>query len=243
MALFGDGRELAVKFYPDDFQSTANTARINPYKNNTKILEIHMKLLFDMFPVILFFIAYKMYDIYTATAVIIVATVLQVAYVYAKNKRVEKIHIITLVLILIMGGLTLILHDEAFIKWKPTIVNWGFALVFLGSHYIGNKPIIRRMMDSAISLPDVIWVRLSYMWIVFFILSGVTNLYVAYNYDTDTWVDFKLFGLMGMTLVFIVIQGFYINRYMEESESEAEAKILADGGEITHNSAKTDLKK
>jgi len=200
-----------------------------------------MKLLFDLFPVVLFFIAYKMYDIYTATAVIIVATILQVAYVYAKNKKVEKIHIITLVLILGLGGLTLILHDEAFIKWKPTLVNWGFALVFLGSHYIGQKPIIRRMMDSAISLPDPIWVRLSYMWIFFFILSGATNLYVAFNYDTDTWVDFKLFGLMGMTLVFIVVQGFYINQYMEESESEAEANKLADGGEIFHNETLDDV--
>ncbi|MBN2865565.1 MAG: septation protein A [Thiotrichales bacterium] len=204
-----------------------------------------MKLLFDLFPVVLFFIAYKMYDIYTATAVIIVATIAQVAFVYAKERRVEKIHIITLALILVLGGLTLILHDEAFIKWKPTLVNWGFALVFLGSHYIGSKPIIRRMMDSAISLPDVIWVRLSMMWIAFFILSGVTNLYVAFNYDTDTWVDFKLFGLMGMTLVFIVIQGFYINRYMEESDSEAEAETLADGGEIVHtqNSNESESKK
>lgn len=196
-----------------------------------------MKLLFDLFPVVLFFIAYKMYDIYTATAVIIVATIVQVAYVYAKNRRVEKIHIITLVLILVLGGLTLVLQNEAFIKWKPTIVNWGFALVFLGSHYIGKKPIIRRMMDSAISLPDLIWIRLSIMWIAFFILSGVVNLYVAFNYDTDTWVDFKLFGLMGMTLVFIIIQGFYISRYLEESDSDAEAEKLADGGKITHSSS------
>ena len=201
-----------------------------------------MKLLFDLFPVVLFFIAYKMYDIYTATAVIIVATIVQVGFVYAKNKRVEKIHIITLVLILGLGGLTLILQDEAFIKWKPTLVNWGFALVFLGSHFIGKKPIIRRMMDSAISLPDLIWVRLSFMWIAFFILSGATNLYVAFNYDTDTWVDFKLFGLMGMTLVFIVIQGFYINRYMEESDSEAEADLLADGGEVIHDEALKEVK-
>lgn len=163
-----------------------------------------MKLLFDLFPVVLFFIAYKLQGIYVATAVIIVATVLQVGYVYLKHKRVEKIHLITLVLILVLGGLTLILQDEDFIKWKPTIVNWGFALVFLGSHFIGSKPIIRRMMDQAIHLPDLVWIRLSFMWIVFFVLSGVVNLYVAFNYDTDTWVDFKLFGLMGMTLVFII---------------------------------------
>jgi intracellular septation protein len=190
-----------------------------------------MKLLFDLFPVVLFFIAYKMYDIYVATAVIIVATVVQVAYVYAKDKRVEKMHVITLVLILVLGGLTLVLQDENFIKWKPTIVNWGFALVFLGSHFIGEKPIIERMMGQAVHLPPIIWTRLSMMWIAFFVLAGVLNLYVAFNYSTDIWVDFKLFGLMGLTLVFIVLQGFYISRYMQESDSEAEAAKLADGGE------------
>ncbi len=188
-----------------------------------------MKLLFDLFPVVLFFIAYKMYDIYVATAVIIVATIMQVAYVYAKHKKVEKIHIITLVLILILGGLTLVLHDEDFIKWKPTIVNWGFALVFLGSHYIGQKPIVERMMSQAISLPKQIWFNLSWLWILFFVISGVVNLYVAFNYDTDTWVNFKLFGLMGMTVVFIIIQGVYISRYIQESDSEAEAAAVADG--------------
>jgi len=188
-----------------------------------------MKLLFDLFPVVLFFIAYKMYDIYTATAVIIVASIAQVAYFYMKHKRVEKMHVITLVLILVLGGLTLILQDENFIKWKPTIVNWGFALVFLGSHYIGQKPIVERMMGQAIALPDGIWIRLSWLWILFFIVSGITNLYVAFNFDTDTWVDFKLFGLMGMTIVFILIQGVYISRYIQESDSDAEHEALKEG--------------
>ena len=188
-----------------------------------------MKLLFDLFPVVLFFIAYKMYDIYTATAVIIVASIVQVAYFYMKHKRIEKMHVITLVLILVLGGLTLILQDEDFIKWKPTIVNWGFALVFLGSHYIGQKPIVERMMGQAIALPEIIWIRLSWLWIAFFIFSGITNLYVAFNYDTDTWVNFKLFGLMGMTIVFIIIQGLYISRYIQESDSDAEAEALQEG--------------
>ncbi len=188
-----------------------------------------MKLLFDLFPVILFFIAFKLYGIYVATAVAIVASILQVAYVYAKNKRVEKMHIITLALIVILGGATLIFQDEAFIKWKPTVVNWGFALVFLGSHFIGEKPIIRRMMDQAISLPDRVWLNLSYMWVVFFIFSGVANIYVAYQYDTDTWVNFKLFGLMGLTLVFIIIQGIYISRYIKETGKnfdETEQRVM-----------------
>lgn len=202
-----------------------------------------MKLLFDLFPVVLFFIAYKMYDIYTATAVIIVASVVQVGYFYLKHKRVEKIHIITLALILVLGGLTLVLQDEDFIKWKPTIVNWGFALVFLGSHYIGQKPIVERMMGQAISLPDIIWIRLSWLWIAFFIFSGVTNLYVAFNYDTDTWVNFKLFGLMGMTVVFILIQGIYISRYIQETDSPAESEAILDGhteDELTEKLQKKD---
>lgn len=184
-----------------------------------------MKLLFDLFPVILFFIAYKLYGIYTATVVAIAASVLQVAYVYIKNKKVEKMHLITLGLIVVLGGATLILQDEAFIKWKPTVVNWGFAIVFFGSHFIGKKPIIRRMMDQAIALPDHAWNVLSNMWILFFIFSGIVNIYVAYNYDTDTWVNFKLFGLMGLTIAFIIAQGFYISRYMQDMEEEKQENV------------------
>ena len=191
-----------------------------------------MKLLFDMFPVVLFFIAYKMYDIYTATAVIIVATIVQVLYVYIKHKRVEKIHIITLVLVILLGGLTLLLQNEDFIKWKPTVVNWGFAVVFLGSHYVGQKPIIQRMMDSMIGLPELVWNRLSWLWIWFFVLSGVANIYVAFNYDTDTWVNFKLFGLMAITVVFIILQGIYINRHMQDVEPAPSTKNLTDKDEI-----------
>lgn len=206
-----------------------------------------MKLLFDLFPVILFFIAYKTYDIYTATAVIIIASAVQVGYVYLKHRRVEKMHIITLALVVILGGLTLILHDEAFIKWKPTIVNWGFALVFLGSHFIGQKPIVRRMMDQAIQLPDSIWLKLSWMWIGFFIFSGLLNLYVAYNFDTDTWVNFKLFGLMALTLVFIILQGLYVSRYMQDErnlkESLDESTELLAEIEMDANSPQDPLRK
>jgi len=191
-----------------------------------------MKFLFDLLPVILFFIAFKTYGIFIATAVAIAASVLQVAYVYFKHKKVEKTHLITLALIVVLGGLTLILHDETFIKWKPTIVNWGFALAFLGSHYIGKKPIIQRMMDNAIKLPEPIWLKLSSMWIIFFIISGLVNIYVAFNYDTDTWVNFKLFGLMGMTLIFMVIQGIYISRYILPEDDDAETQQKATEKEL-----------
>ncbi len=179
-----------------------------------------MKLLFDLFPVILFFIAYKLYDIYTATAVAIAASVAQVFFVYMKHRKVEKMHLITLALILVLGGLTLALHDETFIKWKPTLVNWGFALVFWGSHYIGKKPIIRRMLDEALTLPEHVWQRLSMLWITFFIFSGALNLFVAYTFSTDIWVNFKLFGLMGLTVIFIILQGLYLAKYMQDHKKE-----------------------
>lgn len=185
-----------------------------------------MKLLFDLFPVILFFIAYKLEGIYVATAVAIAASVLQVSYLYLRYKKVETMHLVTLALIVVLGGLTLFLQDAAFIMWKPTLVNWGFAFVFLGSHFIGQKPIIRRMMEQAMHLPDQAWIKLSYMWIGFFIFSGIANLYVAYQYDEDTWVNFKLFGLMGLTLVFIILQGIYISRYIQTDE-EADVEVLA----------------
>ena len=115
-----------------------------------------MKFLFDLFPVILFFVAYKLYDIYTATAAAIIAAMAQVFWDYVKRRRVEKMHLVTAALILVLGGMTLAFHDETFIKWKPTLVNWGFALVFWGSHYIGEKPIIRRMLGEALTLPDAV---------------------------------------------------------------------------------------
>lgn len=199
-----------------------------------------MKLLFDLFPVILFFIAYKMYDIYVATGVAIVATIAQVSYLYARHRRVEKVHLITLALIVILGGATLVLQDEAFIAWKPTVVNWGFAAVFLASHYVmGNKPIVRRMMESMIQLPDEIWIRLSHMWTAFFVFSGVINLWVYYNFSLDAWVNFKLFGLMGLTFVFIIIQGIYISRHTPKEEEEEQAvTVEADTDTSTKDSQK-----
>lgn len=183
-----------------------------------------MKFLFDLFPIILFFIAYKSYDIYVATAVAIVASFLQVGLFWLKHKRVEKMHIITLVLIAVLGGATLVLQDPDFIKWKPTVVNWLFAIVFLGSHFIGQKPIIKRMLDGNIELPEFVWSRLSVGWVLFFIAMGVVNLYVAFNYDEDTWVNFKLFGMMGLTIIFILAQALYLGRHMQPVEVEEKDK-------------------
>jgi len=178
-----------------------------------------MKMLFDFFPVLLFFIAYKMYDIYMATAVLIIACTVQTFGHRIIKGRFENAHLITLVLVALFGGLTLILQDETFIKWKPTAINWLFALVFIGSQFIGKKPVIERMMGANITLPAAVWTKLNIAWAIFFILLGALNIYVAFSFDTDTWVNFKLFGLMGLTFVFIIAQSFYLLPYLRELES------------------------
>jgi len=175
-----------------------------------------MKFLFDFFPIILFFIAYKIHGIFAATAVAIAASFLQVGLYWLKHHKVETAHIVTLVLIAVFGGLTLILQDETFIKWKPSVINWLFGIVFIGSQYIGRKTIVERMMGANISLPSFVWPKLNMAWAVFFIFLGFANLYVVQNYDTDTWVDFKLFGMMGLTLTFLLIQGIYLTRFLQE---------------------------
>jgi intracellular septation protein len=174
-----------------------------------------MQIFFDLFPVILFFIAFKMYDIYVATAVAIVASVAQVSIYYLRHKKVENMHLITMVLILLLGGATLILHDETFIKWKPTVVNWLFGLVFLGSHFVGKETIIERLMAAKINLPQEIWSKLNLMWVGFFIFCGALNLLVAFNVPTETWVNFKLFGLTGLTLIFVLLQSLFLSRHAD----------------------------
>jgi len=181
-----------------------------------------MKLLVDFFPILLFFIAYKMYDIYIATAVAIVAALGHVAYSYFRFKKVEKMQWITLGLILVFGGLTLAFRDPTFIMWKPTIVNLLFALAFLGSQYIGEKSFIERMMGASINLPRQEWIKLNLSWVLFFVFLAVINLYVAYSFSEDTWVNFKLFGMMGLTFIFIIIQGVYLSRLMKNNEPETE---------------------
>jgi intracellular septation protein len=185
------------------------------------------KLLFDFFPVVLFFVTYKMYDdprqgFLVATAVIIVATCAQVGISWFRHRRVEKIHLVTLALVLAFGGITLVLRDEIFFKWKPTAVNWLFAVAFLASQFIGRKNLVRRIMEAKIELPDPVWTRLNLAWVAFFTLMGGLNLYVVYHFDTDTWVDFKLFGLVGLTIVFVLAQAAYLMRHVSDDEDAGE---------------------
>lgn len=180
-----------------------------------------MKLLFDFFPIILFFIAYKFQGIYVATSVAIVATFIQVGFVWLKHRRVEAMHLITLALIVVFGGATLLLHDELFIKWKPTVINWLFGLAFLASQYVGKAPFIQRMMAANVDLPAPVWKKLNLSWALFFLFLGAVNLYVLYNFDTDIWVNFKLFGMLGLTFAFVLLQAVFLSRYMPEPESSA----------------------
>ncbi|WP_457666999.1 septation protein A [Thiolapillus sp.] len=179
-----------------------------------------MKLLTDFLPVIIFFVAYKIWGMYTATGIFIAATLIQIGWAYFAHRKVETMQWVTLGLVLIFGGLTLVLHDPVFIKWKPTAVNWLFAAAFLGSGLFMQRNLLQRMMDHAISLPQPIWDRLNLAWITFFISAGLANLYVAYNFSESAWVNFKLFGMLGLTLVFMVLQGFYLARHMLPQEEE-----------------------
>ncbi len=174
-----------------------------------------MQLLFDFLPVIAFFVAYKLADIYVATLVFIVATTLQVSIHWMRTRRFSPMHLVSAALVLVFGGLTLTIRDTAFIMWKPTVVNWLFAAAFLVSPWplFGGRPLVQRLMsstDAQLNLTPALWRRLNLMWVAFFLLMGAANLAVFHYFDEATWVNFKLFGMLGLTLVFIVAQGFWI---------------------------------
>lgn len=181
-----------------------------------------MKLFFDFFPVLLFFISFKLYGIYVATGIAIVASFLQVALFWLIHRRFDKMHVITLLLILVLGGATLIFRNPVFIKWKPTGIYWVTAIVFLVSRYASQKPLIERMMESNIQLKKLIWQRLNMAWVVFFLMMGCFNIYIAYNYDTNTWVNFKFFGGLGLTILFVLIQSFYLAKHIGHGDSSTQ---------------------
>ncbi|WP_310599678.1 septation protein A [Desulfobulbus sp.] len=181
-----------------------------------------MKFLFDFLPVLLFFVAYKLFDIYVATGVAIVATLAQSGWLWITTRKVGTMQLTTLAIILVFGGLTLFLRDEQFIKWKPTVINWLFGGAFLLSQVVGRQTAIERLLGSNLTLPSPVWRRLNLAWTTFFFVLGGVNLYVMTYYDRDTWVNFKLFGMLGLTLVFVVVQSFYLSRYVKESGEESE---------------------
>jgi intracellular septation protein len=177
-----------------------------------------MKFLFDLFPVILFFIAFKVSGIYVATGVAIAATFAQIGWLLARGRKVDTMLWVSLAIIVVFGGATLWLQDETFIKWKPTVLYWLFGAVLAGSTLLFRKNLIRKLMEEQVSLPDRVWGRLNASWIGFFALMGAANLIVAFNYPTDTWVNFKLFGGMGLMLAFVVAQSLLLAKYIEEKK-------------------------
>lgn len=187
-----------------------------------------MKFFYDLFPLLLFFAAFKMYGIYTATAVAIAASFLQVGVHYLRHRRFETTHLVTLGVITVFGGLTLALRDDTFIKWKPTIVYWLLGGAVIASQWIGEKPFIERMLSAQLQAPRHVWLQQNLTWGLFFLILGVLNLYVAFYYglDLDTearqeiWVNFKVFGLTGLTLLFVVVQAFLLSRHVTPDDEK-----------------------
>jgi intracellular septation protein len=205
-----------------------------------------MKLLFDLFPVILFFAAFKVAEgrkadaaqwldtlfagvglggavaqdqapILIATVVVILATCAQIVWVRLRHGKVDKMLWVSLVLVVVLGGLTLALRDDTFIKWKPTLLYWIFAVVLVVSATLFRKNLIRGMLEAQVALPEPVWARLNLVWAGFFAFMGAANLVIARNYPTEIWVNFKLFGGMGLMLVFMIAQAFWLTRHMPES--------------------------
>jgi len=215
-----------------------------------------MKFLADFFPILLFFVAYKVWGIFVATGVAIGASFVQVGVVWLRRRRVEPMHLATLAILVVFGSLTLLLRDQVFIMWKPSVINWLFAAVFFGSRFVGEKTLIERMMSHAIEVPRLVWSRLNNMWVAFFLAMGAANLYVASDFFSaeaalrdatglanidltqcsalfhgsvlelcrtahaleETWVNFKLFGMLGLTIAFVIAQAFYLARHVRDQQ-------------------------
>lgn len=180
-----------------------------------------MKQWLDFIPLLFFFIAFKVLGIFPATMVLLVATVVVYGGIWIATRHLERNQLITLIATLAFGGITLLLHDVTYLKWKATVINWIFALIFLGSHFIGDKVIIQRMLGHAITAPTAVWKKLNIAWVIFFICSGALNLYIAFHWSMDNWLSFKVFGNLGITLLFVVAQTIYLRPYLQHADTPA----------------------
>jgi intracellular septation protein len=174
-----------------------------------------MQLIADFFPLLLFFVAFKLWGIYGATAVAIVASVAQIAYFRWYRGKVEVVHWVTLGIIVVFGGATLILHDDTFIKWKPTVLYWLFAAVLAVGRLAFRKNLLSAVLKG-LTLPDPVWARITWAWVAFFAAMGAANWYIAFHFPTDTWVNFKVWGAIGLFLLFGIGQAFAVARYLPE---------------------------
>ena len=195
------------------------------------LLAAIVKQFIDFIPLLLFFIVYKtepravdilgntymVGGIFSATAMLIISSVVVYGILYVKQRKLEKSQWLTLVACLVFGSLTLAFHSETFLKWKAPVVNWLFALAFIGSHFVGDRLLIKRIMGHALTLPDPVWTRLNIAWIAFFLFCGAANLFVAFTFQS-IWVDFKVFGSLGMTVLFLVGQGIYLSRHLHDAD-------------------------
>ncbi|MGO3740820.1 septation protein A [Kerstersia sp.] len=176
------------------------------------------KFLFDLFPLLLFFVAYRFADIQTATAVAVIAAVLQILWMRARRQPIEMMQWLTLGIIVVFGGATLWLNEPAFIKWKPTALYWLFAAALLGARLIRGQNLLKKLLGEKVSMPDHAWDKMNASWVLFFLAAGALNLYVAFSghFSEEQWVTFKVFGLMILMLVFVVIQSVWLGRHMQE---------------------------
>ncbi len=172
-----------------------------------------MKFLFDFLPFLVFFITYMVYDFYVATAALIVASVVQLVLYWLRYGKIEKMLMISVTLVIILGSITLFLHDTTFLKWKASVFSWISALVFLSSHFIGKKVLLQRMFTN-LELPKKVWQRWNMAWVIFLTTLGSLNLFVAYKFSTDVWVYFKMFGFLGLMLLFLIIQAIMLAKYL-----------------------------
>ena len=181
-----------------------------------------MQLLIDFLPIVAFVIAYWLADSKTAIAVIMLAMTLQVLITWAVKRTVSKMLLASAALVVVLGAVSLAIDNDLVFKWKPTVLNWAFGAVFLVSRYAGTKPMVQRLLESVakgeINLLPRDWQRLNLMWVAFFLVSGAANLFVAFRFSTDTWVNFKLFGGMGLMLAFVVAQSLLLAKYVEEKK-------------------------
>ena len=180
-----------------------------------------MKFLFDLLPVILFFVGFKLYGIFAATAIAIATTIAMIVYSKVRHGNIDKMLLINGVVISVLGGITLALHDKTFIMWKPTVLYWLLAAVLLTSQLFFKKNFIEQMMGKMLAAPADVWKKLNLVWVVFLIGLGFLNLYVAFNYSEDAWVNFKLFGVTGMMFVFVIAQTLVLKKYLIEPDIQS----------------------
>ncbi len=193
-----------------------------------------MHAVFEYIPLVIFFIVNKFADIYWATGSLIITSTLQILYYFIKKEKVPTRNWIFFGLITVFGGLTIFLHDDTFIKWKVTIINEFFAIVLLVSYYVFNKNIIKQFLSESIALPESVWTKLNLVWAIFFSFCGILNWYIAFNYDLETWVNFKVFGLTGLMFTFSIVTILFLNKYILDKDEDL-TDAIEDSIEITSN--------